>query len=126
MKTKFKVGDVVRFKHSPKLRLHIVEVTQQICYANTVQEWYTGRIYSPSRDGIRMYDVPMPHTKLERFSLIELEAVPDVTKERKVLNTRLARVKLKKEAFIKKQDFEAAAKLRVEEQEIKEELERIQ
>ncbi len=125
MKTKFKVGDVVRLKVSPKTRFHIIEVNKQICYADCVQEWYTGRCYSWSQSYVKEGRFLEPAIRLTKFNLVELEAFPDVSKQVKALKVKISKAQLKKEAYIKDQDFEKAADSRVEERELMDELEKL-
>ena len=118
IETTFKVDEIVRLKVSPKVKFHIVEVQTQICYANTLQEWYTGRIYT--LDNIRFGELT-PHIKFERFNLIELEAIPD-SKEIRKLEIAVQKLQMKKQKFIKNQDFEKAAALKDQERLLKDQL----
>lgn len=114
MNVQFKVGQVVRLKVNQNLQVHIIEVNTQLCYANVQQVWYTGRTH-----GKDQYNSPFMGKGYERFSAIELEAIPEESKELKHLKKKLEAVKRRKEQCIASQDFEAASKFREEESQIK-------
>lgn len=102
----FKVGELVRLKVQPKTKVFIIEVTTQTCYANVTQTWYLGRIigenkWSPSID--KTYT---------RFSQIELETIPEMSKELKKMIEDYKATKSEKEKFCEEQDFGKAAKAR--------------
>lgn len=66
--TKFKVGDWVMIKEA-KLRLHILEITENTCSAGT-QVQYGGRIFIPSRE---LGGSILPVKDLVRYNEMEFE-----------------------------------------------------
>ena len=55
----FKVGDLVRLKHSPQLRLHIIERLEQTCPGGTQVHYRCrahGDRYAFREDGVRDYN----------------------------------------------------------------------
>ena len=87
---KFKVGETVRMKAEPKVKLFILETVVQTCYADCEQEWYTGRTL---REGFgKEHDVG----KVEKFSLIELEAIPEESPRVKKMRKELEKLNKKK------------------------------
>jgi len=116
--TTFKVGQIVRSKVIPDVKIQIIETHIQVCYANCVQEWYTGRAFRKIHG---VTDVG----KLEKFSLIELEAIPEPSKKITDLVKGLNDLRAKKTKFIKSQDFEKASALRTSELTMKDELENL-
>jgi hypothetical protein len=112
----FKAGDSARVKYKPNVRVFIVEVQKQTCYAGVEQVWYTARQYGVGRsDGIAQ--------KYDRFSSIELEPIPDASPKLKELIKKFNAIKQKQENYIKKQDFEKAAELKTEKSNLKLEIE---
>ncbi|HUV84922.1 MAG TPA: UvrB/UvrC motif-containing protein [Methanosarcinales archaeon] len=106
MKPKFKVGETVQLIASPDIRVFILETMQQTCYADCVQNWYSGRVvYSGLHRTVG---------KIERFSEIELQLVAQASVELKTMVANLKELKAKKEAFIRSQDFEKASAMRDE------------
>jgi protein-arginine kinase activator protein McsA len=116
MEQQFKAGDTVRLKYFPRTKVFILETQLQTCYADVQQVWYTGRVFSTGRfrEGVG---------KVERFSAIEVEAIPPMSAELTSLIEEKEMVKLQKEEAIKAQDFEKAAKLRNQERELKSKIE---
>ena len=104
--TKFKVGDTVRMKCNPKIRLFILETTVQTCYSNCEQEWYTGRVFHQIHGDSSMAK------NMDKFSLIELEAIPEDSPQIKKLKKELIKTQAQKMKFIKEQDFAKAAEVR--------------
>ena len=110
--SKFKVDDQVRMKVNHSIKFHILQVTTQQCYANCVQNWYTGRMYSRGNVDKNM----------SKFSEIELESVPGKSADLALLEENLKLATEKKLAHIKKNDFDKAAKERVKETALKDDI----
>ena len=104
MKPKFKVGETVQLVASPDIRVFILEINEQTCYADVTQVWYTGRVI--------YLDVHRLVGKMERFSQIELQPVAKASTKLKKLVAEMLGLKKIKETLIKKQDFEKAAAIR--------------
>uniref|UniRef100_A0A6M3IQY5 Uncharacterized protein n=1 Tax=viral metagenome TaxID=1070528 RepID=A0A6M3IQY5_9ZZZZ len=67
---KFKAGDSARFKYQPNVRVFILEVLEQTCYAGVAQTWYTVRQYKSEKiEGGVGRD-------FFKVSAIELEPIP--------------------------------------------------
>ncbi len=106
---RWKVDEWVRVKGT-RVRLHIIEVVEQTCYAGT-QIHYKGRVFfkegfakiwSPSKDN------------MQSFLEIELEPIPEVrmSKQLDALVVEYRKAKARKEKLCKAQDFEKASEER--------------
>ena len=118
MKPKYKVGQTVQLIASPEIKVFVLEITQQTCYAQCEQNWYTGRvIYSGKHRVVG---------KMERFSEIELQELVQPSKALQKMEAALEVLKKEKMALIKSQDFEKAAEIRnkINEEQLKVELQR--
>ena len=122
VKPKFKVGDFVRVKGyiaQPNLtgqKWRVIEILTQTCYAG-VQIHYKcrGHIRNNYQTGVTK--------ELYQFLEIELEPIPKFNaKLFKETQKKLEKIKLKKQQYIKDQDFEKAAGLRAEEKDLEEQL----
>ena len=116
MEVRFKSGDIVRLKYQKNTKFFIVESTVQTCYAGVQQVSYTGRLfYNKSHNYIE--SKTSVFNELKSFSAIELEEIPDNSESEDWLEFKKKRNKFKaeKEAAIKDQDFEKAAKFLDEE-----------
>ena len=116
MALKFKVGDVIRLKYAPEVKIFILETLEQECYAKCKQNWYNGRPFSTNKFGSGWVG------KIERYSEIELEGIPKMNSGIAKLVKELKKIRVEKESLIKSQDFEKAAALRPKEQALATEL----
>ena len=106
MKPKYSVGQTVQLVATPDISLFILEITEQTCYSQCAQNWYTGRIVYSGRHRVV--------GKMERFSEIELQEKPKPSKNLVKMEKELEVMKKKKMTLIKDQDFEKAAAMRDE------------
>ena len=113
---KFKAGDKAKFKYHLHARLFILEVNEQICYADVSQTWYTGRIYYAHAQSVIK-------PELVKVSAIELEPIPLVSAKLDAIVTLWKAIKVEKEALIKQQKFDDAAIKRSKEKELHLEIE---
>ncbi len=104
MEKLFKVGDIARVKYIPQVRVFILEVHEQTCYANVAQIWYT----------IRQFGVGKPSKisqELTKMSAIELEPIPPISLELNAMIADYKACKAEKAHFTKEQNFDAASKI---------------
>ena len=112
----FKAGDIARIKYQPNVRVFIIEVQHQTCYAGVTQTWYTVRQYGAGKYG----GIAKEFT---RVSSIELEPLPSVSVEIKEMLSKFKVARANKEKLIKEQKFDEAATARDQERLLKNELE---
>jgi hypothetical protein len=113
---KFKAGDKARVKYQPNVRVFIIEVQEQTCYANVGQTWYIVRQFSNGKYG----GIAKDYT---RMSAIELERLPQPSASLLKKVDEWKKLKKCKEDLIKSQDFEKASAVRSKEMPLKEEVE---
>ena len=105
MDVEFKVDQIVRLKANRKIHVHIIEVQTQLCYADVQQVWYIGRTHS-----VDEYSGMFLGKGYEKFSAIELEAIPEESAEMKEMRTKMEEFRMKKEKAIQEKDFELASR----------------
>jgi Tfp pilus assembly protein FimT len=119
MEVDFKVGDTVRIKYCKNHKLFIVEIMEQICYANVKQVFYTGRVFN---NGDRLGNNFL-NKEYARFSAIELEALPVPSEKLSKLADECKAAIKEKTKFIEIQDFDQAAQHRDAERKLRQQIE---